>query len=310
MKSYTLFLFYNLLLLAAGFFLHQFAPQIHEAADANGVPYIFKTAATFTDELSVAFVIAAILSFGVEWLTRVRHHALEKATIEKINSELSQDVLTWVFKQNLPANVVDQVRSRLFQAQVCRLLWTTDYVLKLASDTVDPKGKFITWTCTDTYELKNMERRKVDHIIRMEAELIEYPECWDITLLEIDGKPEEINVDKSGGRLKFAHSIRLKAGQTVSIKTIQTGAGPAFGHEVICSVLAVETLVLKCEHPPEISVVAAALHPDEAIPKSGLGPGKKEWTLGAVFPGQGMELVWRLQTPEAPKMLIDKENKV
>jgi hypothetical protein len=291
--SYVKFLAFNLVLLLIGFILFHFNPSLQEIASHKDAAAWVKGGVPFIGELSTALTIAVILNLGVEWFTRQRHHALETATIERINSEVSKDLLTRVFNENLPKKVVQQIRIHLFTAHVYKTWWRAHYALEVREDPKDKNKKVVFWTATDEYTLKNMDRRAVRHWIKMEVEPMEYVELWHITGLSVDGKAEAFQEIRDGRKVSFAHEVTLQPDQEMKVTTTQTGAGPLHAHEVLCSDLAVEKLTLVVKHPMELKINATSLHPNSETSLEDTAEGEKQWELEAILPGQGIEVLWR-----------------
>jgi hypothetical protein len=290
--TYLKFLIFNLVLLLIGIVLFHINPSLQELASHKDASTWVTAGVPLISELSKALMIAVVLNLGVEFFTRQRHEALETATIERINSEVSKDLLTRVFNENLPANVVKQIRLHLFTAHVCKTYWRVHYSLEVKQDPNDASKQIVFWTATDDYTLKNMDRQAVKHSIQMEVEPSEYVELWHITGLSVEGKQVPCNESRDGRKVSVAHEVTLQPQQEMNVKTIQTGAGALHAHEVICSSLAVEKLTLIVKHPAELRINATSLHPVDETRLQDSAEGENRWELEAILPGQGIEVLW------------------
>jgi hypothetical protein len=291
--SYKKFLGVNLVVLLVAYGLFRCAPYLKQLADRPGTPSWITQSEPFIGELVTALTIAVILNLGVEWFTRLRHHELEKATIDRINSEVGKDLLLRVFNENLPSNIVQQIRRHLLTPHVCKISWHAHYQLKVQPDPSDATRNIVVWTADDQYTLKNMDRREVSHSITMEAELPEeLADMWHITRLEIAGKKTPIVEKRKAGSVSMCHVVKLKAGEELKVLTSQICAGPITSKEIICSMMAVEKLVLTVVHPLDLHVTATSLHPDDLSNSLNLDE-RKIWELDALLPGHGIELSWK-----------------
>jgi hypothetical protein len=290
--SYKKFLSVNLIVLLAAYGLFRASPLLKEMAHRPLTPAWVTQSEPFIDELIIALTIAVILNLGVEWFTRQRHHELEKATIDRINSEVAKDLLLRVFNENLPPNCVQQIRRHLLTPNVCKTFWEAHYSLEVQPDPADPAKKIVVWTANDEYTLRNMDRRGTMHVITMEAEVEEFGALWDIKGLEVNGKPERIVVKRDPQSVSMSHGVWLEAGQEMKVLTSQCGAGSLASKEIICSMRAVEKFKLTVVHSKELHVTATSLHPDDATNPLKL-ENKKVWELNALLPGHGITLSWR-----------------
>jgi hypothetical protein len=109
--------------------------------------------------------------------------------------------------------------------------------------------------------------------------------------LQIADRVVTPNVTNDGLRMRVREDIELKPGNDVKVQSVQLGAGPPEFHEVICSLLPVEELIVNVLHPEEMKVSAMSLHP-EAEQLEVDEPGRKRWRMRGVFPGQGLDIIW------------------
>ena len=293
--SYFKFLIYNLLVLVfGGFGLSLLKPILKNFLAANQpvVPGWLQGSPEFIGEVSLALTIAVLLNLLVEWVSRTRESRLHEMFVARVTGEINKELLRSVFKKNLPDMVVKQIEAHLFSGCICKLSWEATYYLKLEPDPDDRSKSIVTWNSRDKYKLKNMDRRKRDHEIAFEMEVTPHYESRSgLTSLEVNGQAVGFKEARNGSRVRLSHEITLKPGEEVEVTSRQTGAGPEEFHEVICSMLPVEDLVVTVIHPEGVRVCAMSLHPDEEELNIN-DPTQKQWRMKGVFPGQGLDIFW------------------
>jgi len=173
---------------------------IHYIARAHfdvlpGDETVWAVVAHIPREVSVAFLIAAVLNLVVEPNTQRRHEDLERAVTERLtrasddlNLEVRKNVLRAVFKQNLDDNVIGQIESKLFQPTPYRIATHIAYSLTLMTD--DKSGKqCVRVEAALRYIELNASRRKVALAVGLTTDSPEeFGHLLTLDSIKVDGR--------------------------------------------------------------------------------------------------------------------------
>ena len=265
---------------------------------------LWKVVAHLPRELSIAFLIAAVLNYFVEKNTRRHHEALQREVLKELsenadtlNRDIRKNLLRTVFEQNLGEHVVAQIEAKLFEPKPYRTEAEAVYSIEMLEG-IDGKH-FVRISSDLRYVAFNPSRHPATSLpIGIEttapAELAEHLKLVSIKCDGADAMKQTIAADcKKGGTLKYFddNGYTLPSKQSKTIQVCSVRADHMEASETYVTAVPAEVLRMTLQHPPELGVEVMSLHPDDVETVTST-PTTKIWRVHGLLAGQGISFWW------------------
>lgn len=288
------------------------ATYIEYISYASAAPDMFltspKTWVSLFKELAFAFLIALIISIGIEESSR---RELNEAVSDHVK-EIQRNVFNSTFGRNLPKAILSEVEDLVLKADFVRSRHRAIYTLSIKNirewDENLPDEKFVVAEATTSYVVRNVSGVPKNFHVRLELEKppFDYLEGYasidsvkvrgvELTRQEIDSGDDA--VEDTRNFKKFEHVIpAIDPGAEVEVVSKYKEIKMLNDVEIWRSLLPSDGMTLTVSLPKEATDWGAhALHREEArLRSSSLESRVHEWSVeSGVLPHQGIVFWWR-----------------
>lgn len=261
--------------------------------------------------LGVAFLIASVLGLTIEQFNRIRHERHRDDLVEALNThrqetieDLQKEVLRAVYQRTLPVPLIDSAEAEIFQAPFIRHNWRISFDLRrIPSGDAEKKG-MVKISIEFSYDVENVSKTDRDLDIPVMIDMASA--CFDqsicgVKLLEIDGdrydeaQIKNMNLCKDNPSICTFH-VKKKLGpkKMVSVKIQYVQLQREESSEIWCTRIPATGVMVDAIVPTgDMDFTLISMHQNEPV-KLSSSDILSRWELGpALFPGQGVALVWR-----------------
>jgi hypothetical protein len=270
--------------------------------------HIFLKEWTFVEhllrDLGMAGLIAMVLIYTVDRVSRERHENAAHDLMEKMNHNLFHAI----YKRYIPPAVMEEVEKCLMKSDVFRTHYCIDYTLDYISEVTNieqaDKDKYLKCEIYSKYRLRNITDKPITHLVETHVELpIEnsLKDLVDFDEITIDGdslSAEEIKESTSTNDIHkiIKHEVTIPADGFKEVTMMCHTIKRKLDMEVWSSRFPSAGLTLRITAPSAIKVHATANHSEE-LSESKMGGGKLTiWELDhGMFPFQSVIFWWNAE---------------
>ena len=254
-----------------------------------------------TLELGIAGIIALILIFTVERLTKEER---EKATKGQ-TQEIAVNLFNAIFKRYIPDSVFTEVERCLFSNDVVRTGHTIYYHISAVNniDGFPEKDKQSHLQCdiTSQYELKNITDKDIEYTVKPHIELTideRLQGFVKFTSFSIDSIDKDVTCAKNTGtHMILNKTIKIAAKGKVSITTKSVTIRRKIDSEIWASKIPSEGMKIIIASSPSIKVEASANHSTELVHDTISKNNDlitQSWSINSgIFPHQSIIFWWK-----------------
>lgn len=265
--------------------------------------------ALFCKESGVAMMIAAVLGYTVEAMSREK----QAKELAEFKQEISEDVLSAVFRKIIPDSIFIEVkRSVLDQTLIKKNAFLSYELSKLEPEqiskyglSIDEAEEILVCEITTTYRLKNLSDIPItSHEVRcgvscdLNEKLRDHTSIYEATIgdevLTNDELNKYISEGKGQGVKEFKKSVNIAGTKEFTVSFCSRTFKKLGDTEVWTTLMPTENMELEVGFPPSLEVGAKANHPKSLInhPKNPNVNRVKYELKHGVFPYQGITFWW------------------
>ncbi len=272
--------------------------------------------------LGVAFLIAAVLGLTIEQFNKIRHDKHRDDLVDALNThrqetieDLQREVLRAVYQRTLPVSLIDSAEAEIFQASFIRHNWRISFDLRRLPLGDDEKKGMVKISIEFSYDVENVSKTARDLDIPVMIDMASA--CFDqsicgVKFLEIDGDSyneaqiQEMNLCKDNpSTCSFHIKKKLEPKKIVSVKIQYVQLQREESSEFWCTRIPATGVMVDAIVPTgDMDFTLISMHQNEPV-KLSSSDIQSRWQLGpAIFPGQGVALLWRPKAQAEPCTVV------
>jgi len=252
-------------------------------------------------ELGIAGIIALILIFTIEKITKEER---EKATKSQIQ-DITENLFNAIFKRYIPDSVFSEVERCLFSSDVVRTNYRVDYdigdISQINNFPDDDKQNYLACSIRTSFDLKNISDKEIEYDVRsfielpMDEKLQKFVNFQSFSVDNVD--IGITGVEKSdGSHTILTKSVKIGPKSKVSIVTKYATIKRKTDSEIWASLIPSDGIKIAISSPPSIQVKASANHSTKLIHSLISSTNiitKQEWSINTgIFPHQSVIFWW------------------
>lgn len=253
-----------------------------------------------TLELGIAGIVAFILIFTIERLTKEER---ENATKKQIQS-ITKNLFHAIYGRYIPDSVFSEVERSLFSCDVVRTNYQINYAISAVSQIpefpTEEAKEHLMCSITSRYDLKNITDKEIKYDIRSFIELPIDKELWQFVKfseISIDGTSCDISTENTDSHIVLTQMARIGPKSKISVITKCVTIKRKTDSEVWASIIPSDGIKMTVSSPPHIEVKASENH-STALNYSLINESNiittEEWSINTgVFPHQSIIFWWK-----------------
>lgn len=255
----------------------------------------------FTLELGIAGVIALILIFTVEKITKEEREEAVKAQIE----DISKNLFHAIYGRYIPDSVFTEVERSLFSSDVVRINHNIYYHISAINsiDRFPEKDKQNHLQChiTSKYDLKNITDKEIEYTVRPHIELAVDENLHDFVKFvsfSVNNKEQSIEDAKNTGvHVTLNKVVTIAAKSKASITTKSTIIKRKVDSEIWASKIPSDGMKITVASNPSVKIEANANHSTKlshSIVSENNDLVIQTWEISSgIFPHQSIIFWWK-----------------
>lgn len=249
-------------------------------------------------EIGMALMIAIIVVYAVELITRHKH---EERAEQSINS-IKQNIFQGVFSRYIPESVFKEVEDCLLYSNLSR----TDYKIQVNLAPLDlqqespPKSEehYIA-EYYSSYELVNNSEQDIKEMVRFDVEVPNEPQYESLTQITLFKVNDEEHVTKAkpirteNGRCLYETEVTIPGDGKVSVVMTGCTVKRKIDHEIWLVLYPTDGVHLTINPPPDLDVKVKASNSKDIERENPDAVGSQIWSLkSGIFPHQSVIMWW------------------
>jgi hypothetical protein len=213
--------------------------------------------------------------------------------------QLATNVLSAVYKRDIPDQVFHQVEKTIIQSNFVR----SDFEVSYGIEYLDDKREYVACITHASFTIENISREDLNYDFAVEIEAPCREEFESVTTVETmeygDQKLSEEQLSEANQKAenteafkKYAHAVPIKAGKSETFSVKYKMVKYSRDNESFRSLITSQGVKFRVTAPDDIKIHAVAQHPSSLVDEGKLGSTYRWKMQEVMLPYQGVVLWW------------------